>query len=132
MAPFFPCSKNFLKDKLKINELISLTEEVLRQSNIDSVVWLQPMLALKELRRERRGQIQAGIKEGEYKGQDHTQPSHTQPSLVEGEDLRISCSSNAVTNGSCHDCHSRGQAPPKNAINLSMLSVWFWLQSHEL
>lgn len=69
-----PCSKNFLKAKLKISELISLTEEVLRRSNIDSVVWLQPVRALKELRREKRGLIQTGIK-GKYEGQDPTQPS---------------------------------------------------------
>jgi hypothetical protein len=35
-----PSPKNFPEAKLKTNELISLTEEISRQSDIDSVVWL--------------------------------------------------------------------------------------------
>lgn len=38
---FCPCLKNnFPGAKLKSNELISLAEEILRQSYIDSVMWL--------------------------------------------------------------------------------------------
>ena len=40
VAAFCPCSNSLTKAKVKSFELIPLTEEISKQSSIDSVVWL--------------------------------------------------------------------------------------------